>query len=214
MKYDNFFVFEGLDKAGKSTFIKKIEENLLKEGLSVAVLHFPTDIKKNSQNIFGNLVQDFLNNKINPKQPEMIYQLYANDRLEQKYKLKFLLKNHDVVLCDRYMYSNLAYMGVKMGKEMESMVNYGFQLEFDIYQIPEPHKVFFLNTKEDILNARYNREKETADVLEKDRALQKKARVNYLKLAEIIPNYQIVTVQDNNKILSIIKNSINIKGEI
>jgi len=212
MKYDNFFVFEGLDKAGKSTFIKKIKEDLMKENLNIITLHFPTE--NNSNNIFGNLVQDFLKNKINSNQPELIYQLYANDRLEQKEKLELLLNTYDIVLCDRYMYSNLAYMGVKMDKNMSSMVNYGFKLEFEIHQIPEPEYVFFLDTKEDVLTARYEREKETADVLEKDRLLQKKARINYLDLAKIIPNYQIIRNSDSKKIINIIKKSLNNKGEI
>lgn len=205
MKYNNFIVFEGLDKAGKSTLIKKIERELKAKGLSVITLHFPTETE-NPTNIFGNLVQDFLQNKIYANQPELIYHIYANDRLEQKLKLEILLNKHDIVLCDRYMYSNLAYMGVKMQKNMDYMVKYGFSLEYEINKIPEPELVFFLDTKEDILTARYEREKETADVLEKDRQLQKKARLNYLELENLIENYYVLSDNSTEKIVNKIVN--------
>lgn len=191
MKYNNFYVFEGLDKAGKSTLINKVEQKLKELGLEVKVIHFPTE-ENLKNNIFGTLVQDFLQNNISTDKPELIYQLYANDRLEQKEYLEWLLNKYDVVLCDRYMYSNLAYMGVKMERDMKEMVNYGFQLEYEIHQIPEPKKVFFLDTKEDILNARYEKDKEKADVLEKDRELQMKARLNYQSLKDLIDNYHII----------------------
>jgi thymidylate kinase len=80
LKYKNFIVFEGLDKAGKSTLIKKVQNELTEKGINVATLHFPTE-NNNPTNIFGNLVQDFLQNKIYTNQQELIYHIYANDRL-------------------------------------------------------------------------------------------------------------------------------------
>lgn len=208
MKYKNFIVFEGLDKAGKSTLIKKVQNELTEKGINVATLHFPTE-NNNPTNIFGNLVQDFLQNKIYTNQQELIYHIYANDRLEQKSNLENLLSEHDIVLCDRYMYSNLAYMGVKMQKEMDYMVKYGYNLEFKINQIPEPELIFFLDTKEDILTARYEQEKDTADVLEKDRRLQKKARQNYLELENLIENYYVLSDNDTKRIINKIKKILN-----
>jgi dTMP kinase len=208
LKYKNFIVFEGLDKAGKSTLIKKVQNELTEKGINVATLHFPTE-NNNPTNIFGNLVQDFLQNKIYTNQQELIYHIYANDRLEQKSNLENLLSEHDIVLCDRYMYSNLAYMGVKMQKEMDYMVKYGYNLEFKINQIPEPELIFFLDTKEDILTARYEQEKDTADVLEKDRRLQKKARQNYLELENLIENYYVLSDNDTKRIINKIKKILN-----
>ena len=171
--------------------------------MKVSTLHFPTETSLES-NIFGNLIQDFLNEKIIPNNPELTYQLYANDRLEQKEKLKKMLENNDIVLCDRYMYSNLAYMGVKMAQDMQTMVDYGFHLEFDIHQIPYPKLVFFLDTDEKTLKTRYKNETKL-DLLEKDVSLQTKAKHNYRKLENIIDNYYIVKPNQINKILNLIK---------
>lgn len=97
---NKFIVFEGVDGCGKSTQI-----NLLRE-------HFPSAIyTKEPGSPLDDVcvsIRNILLNSGMPIDPVAEALLYAADRAQHISTLKAMAENKDVI-CDRYVYSSLAY---------------------------------------------------------------------------------------------------------
>jgi dTMP kinase len=97
-----FIVFEGLKGAGRKTQIDLLEQTLRKNGLSVAKIAFPnfeTEIARLTRR------EDY--------DPYTLALLYAADRSHYQQRIKALLEQNQVVICDRYCYSNFAFQAAR-----------------------------------------------------------------------------------------------------
>jgi dTMP kinase len=96
-------VFEGLDQSGKETQTKALKARLESDGHQVRTLSFPeydTPIGRElRQALDGG--RDFT--------PDVMQLLYVANRLEFKARLESWLAAGDVVICDRYRASSIAY---------------------------------------------------------------------------------------------------------
>jgi len=96
-------VFEGLDQSGKETQTKALKARLESDGRQVRTLSFPeydTPIGRElRQALDGG--RDFT--------PDVMQLLYVANRLEFKARLESWLAAGDVVICDRYRASSIAY---------------------------------------------------------------------------------------------------------
>ena len=85
-----------------------------------------------------------------PKQisPYIASTFYAADRYAT-YKKEFeeYYQNGGIILADRYTTANMVHQAGKIEKEeeREKFINWLFDLEFNLYGIPKPTEVFFLN---------------------------------------------------------------------
>jgi len=95
--------FEGLDQSGKETQARTLRARLEADGRKVRMLSFPdyeTPIGKEiamalaGERHFG---------------PDVLQLLYVANRYEHKPRLETWLDAHDVVICDRYRASSVAY---------------------------------------------------------------------------------------------------------
>ena len=96
----------GVDGSGKTTQLKLLQEELIKQGKKVYITKQPTDWYRNDKN-----VRDFLEGRTS--NTELIKELAlfsATDRLRQ-YNNEILPKekNNFIVLSDRYVYSTYTY---------------------------------------------------------------------------------------------------------
>ncbi|MFM7836280.1 MAG: thymidylate kinase, partial [Planctomycetaceae bacterium] len=99
---------EGIDGAGKGTQASRLKESLAARGLRAAVLQFP----RYSATSFGAAIGDFLNGRFGTLaevHPQLAAVLYAGDRFESRGLLLELMEQHDVVVLDRFVGSNLAH---------------------------------------------------------------------------------------------------------
>ena len=139
-------VLEGLDGAGKSTQVKLLKEYIQSNGKQLRYLHFP----RFDAPVYGDLIAKFLRGDfgaINQVHPQLVALLFAEDRRDAAALIREWLGNGDVVLLDRYVYSNIAYQCSKIKDKTESnaLREWIFNLEYNIYNIPRPDVNLFLD---------------------------------------------------------------------
>ena len=188
------FVIEGLDGAGKSTQIKLLKDFLLKQGYICEYLHFP----RTDTPFFGELIARFLRGEfgsINDVDPYLVAMLYAGDRKDATGLITSWLKKGNIVILDRYTYSNIAYQCAKLpdSKKQEELMSLILKLEFKHFAIPEPDLNIFLDvpfsfTETNLSSHRRGDDRNylngSYDIHEGSLSFQKKVRDMYLHIAE------------------------------
>jgi len=193
-------VLEGNDGSGKSTQLELIKKYLEDAGLKYDFLHFP----KYGHNEFSEVIAKFLRGEfgtVDEVDPYFVANIYAMDRYMYKPTLLQQLEDNDVVLLDRYVFSNLAFQGAKFedrGKsgEIQNWIN---MFEFEFLKLPYPNLTLFLDVPINIVEERLkDRKGEDRDYLkglpdvhESDIPFQKKVRDIYILLKNA-KNYHIV----------------------
>ena len=78
--------------------------------------------------------------------------LYAGDRYEKKDELIEKLNQGYLIICDRYVPSNIAHQTAKYQniKEKNDLKKWIEELEYSVYKLPKPDLIFFLNMNPDI----------------------------------------------------------------
>jgi len=103
--------FEGLDGSGSSTQSRLLAEKLEKNGKAVLLTKEPT-----SDTPIGKMLREILQHKWSTS-PEGLQLLFSADRAEHlQNTIEPALKNKQIVITDRYLFSTLAYgsMSVEM----------------------------------------------------------------------------------------------------
>lgn len=130
---ENLIVFEGLDGAGTTTQMQLLAEYCDKNLRSCKATFEPTDKP------IGRLVRAILKKQV-VTTPLALAMLYAADREDHLYNPVYGLVNDleegKLVICDRYLYSSLAYQGVECPVEKVKQLN----------QFPAPNYLFFIDT--------------------------------------------------------------------
>ena len=144
-------VFEGIDGSGKGTQTKKLFNFLKDKGIKTELFEFPFY----SETFFGKEVGNYLNGEfggLNEIHPKLSAMLYAGDRYEKKNELIEKLNQGYLVICDRYVPSNIAHQTAKYNdiKEKNGLKKWIEELEYNIYKLPKPDLIFFLNMNPDI----------------------------------------------------------------
>ena len=191
-------VIEGIDGSGKGTQARQLTERLTAAGRRVQLLSFP----RYRETLFGHAIGDFLNGRfgqLNEVHPFLASVLYAADRFESKSVLTDALQQSDVVVCDRYVPSNLAHQGAKLdGAERDELLRTIERIEFEVFALPRPSLVVLLDVPVEIAQRNIAAKKprsytdKTADLQETDAAYLQRVRDVYLQLASTEPNWQRV----------------------
>jgi dTMP kinase len=95
--------FEGLDQSGKETQARHLRARLQQDGHVVRALSFPD---------YGTPIGTEIRHALDGERefgPEVMQLLYVANRFEQKPRLALWLDSGDVVVCDRYRASSIAY---------------------------------------------------------------------------------------------------------
>ena len=191
-------VIEGIDGSGKGTQAQQLTERLTATGRRVQLLSFP----RYRETLFGHAIGDFLNGRfgqLNEVHPFLASVLYAADRFESKSVLTEALQQSDVVVCDRYVPSNLAHQGAKLdGAERDELLRTIERIEFDVFALPRPSLVVLLDVPVVIAQRNIAAKKprsytdKAADLQEADAAYLQRVRDVYLQLAAADPVWQRV----------------------
>lgn len=191
-------VIEGIDGSGKGTQAQQLTERLTAAGRQVRLLSFP----RYRETLFGRAIGDFLNGhfgKLDEVHPFLASVLYAADRFESKAVLADALQQSDVVVCDRYVPSNLAHQGAKLdGTERDELLRTIERIEFEVFALPRPSLVVLLDVPVEIAQRNIAAKKprsytdKAADLQESDAAYLQRVRDVYLQLAAANPNWQRV----------------------
>jgi dTMP kinase len=192
MSTQNLIVLEGLDGAGKSTQINLIKKYFEEYNLKYEYIHFP----KYEHNEYGKIISAFLRGEygnIDEVDPIFVANIYAMDRYLYLPTLQKQLIENDVVLLDRYVFSNMAYQGAKYDNDTQSQIirDWINEFEFGFLELPYPNLTIFFDVPIDAIEQRLNNKREgtdrkylngKTDIHEKDIQFQKKVRDNYLML--------------------------------
>lgn len=100
-----FIVFEGLDGCGKTTQIELLENKLKEDGYK----NIKTFREPGSTDLSEKIREILLNSNTTDIQKLFLFLASRNAIVEQK--IKPAIENNDIVLCDRYTPSTLAYQG-------------------------------------------------------------------------------------------------------
>jgi dTMP kinase len=137
--------FEGIDGSGKGTQAQRLHARLTSERFRCALISFP----RYSETLFGRAVGDFLNGRFGSLEqvhPFLVSLLFAGDRFESKGLLCDALAQHDVVVLDRYVPSNIAHQAAKLnGAEREELIRRILEIEHAIFGLPRADLVLHLD---------------------------------------------------------------------
>ena len=203
-------VIDGIDGSGKATQAKLLIKRMKKSGYKTATLDFP----QYYNNFFGELIGKFQNNEFGnaPKiSPYLASVLYAADRWEAKEKIEKWLKDGKIVLLDRYSSSNQIHQGGKIldPKERKKFLGWLEEMEFNVFKIPKPDAIIFLNVpykiSKKLLTKKISRnyiKNAKKDKVEKSRVYQESSYQQSLSLVKQYNNWKEINCVKNNKLLS------------
>ena len=142
---------EGTDGSGKGTQTKRLVESLQADGHDVIRVEFP----QYTSSFFGKEVGKFLNGDYGPLDnihPKVASMIYAADRFQARDRMIDHMNSGGIVICDRYVGSNMAYQCSRLSDEAEQreMMKWLFTMEHGVYGIPEPSATFFLDVPVEI----------------------------------------------------------------
>lgn len=163
LKHGKLYVIEGLDGCGKETQSKLLRDNLILSNnkSKVKYISFP-----NYDSISSSLVKSYLNGdfgknaeSVNPYQASSFF---AVDRVSTYLlEMKDFLDNDGIIICDRYVTSNILYQATKIKDkdEREEFLYWLKDFEYNRLGLPIPTKTFFLNvSKETFMSNIKNRD--------------------------------------------------------
>jgi len=140
-------VIEGLDGCGKQTQTEKLYQRLLNENRKVMKISYPRYDNPSSSLVKMYLSGEFGKNA-NDVSPYAASIFYACDRFASyKQDYENFYKEDGIIIADRYVTANIVHQAgkIKDNDEREKFLNWLWDLEFNIFGIPVPDKVFFLN---------------------------------------------------------------------
>lgn len=118
----NFIVFEGIDGSGTTTQMAYLASVFSQRKTAVFFTAEPTERPE------GKLIRRILKGDIDAA-PGTVAHLFAADRYQHLYGNDGILEHleqGEIVICDRYVLSSLAYQGTTCGKELPSYLNARF----------------------------------------------------------------------------------------
>ncbi|KAH7071291.1 thymidylate kinase-domain-containing protein [Paraphoma chrysanthemicola] len=105
-------VFEGLDRAGKSTQCQLLAETLEKEGTKVRHMRFPDRTTP-----IGHMINSYLSGQ-SESEDHVIHLLFSANRWEAAPSIKADLAAGTTIIIDRYYYSGCVYSAAKQDPSM------------------------------------------------------------------------------------------------
>jgi arginine/lysine/ornithine decarboxylase/thymidylate kinase len=140
-------VIEGVDGSGKQTQTQLLYDRLLKQGEKVMKISYPRYDKKSSA-----MVKLYLEGAFGKDpgtiSPYIASTFYAADRYASyKEDYEDFLNQGGLVLVDRYTTSNMVHQAgkIKDSEERKRFLDWLWDFEFNLYGLPIPDQVFFLN---------------------------------------------------------------------
>lgn len=143
----SLIVIDGVDSSGKQTQVEQLCQKLEAEGRKVKRISFPNYDSSSSA-----LVKMYLNGELGTDaevlDPYAISTFYAADRyISYVTDWKKDLEEGTIVVADRYVSSNMIHQAAKIHdpEAKKAFLDWLDDFEFNIYKLPRPDAVIFLN---------------------------------------------------------------------
>jgi dTMP kinase len=198
LREGQIIVLEGIDKAGKGTQCKLLQNDIIKAGFNCKILDFP-----DYSTPIGKEIRLFLDGRRSyPK--EVQHMLLSVNRWEKKEEIETMLQNGTIIIMDRYYQSNIVY-GLSNGLDLNWLINLDRGLpKEDIIIILE------IDPETSYKRITYNR-----DIFEKNLEFLLNVKQNYQKLSQVY-KWRIINGEESiekihMKISSIVKEKLDIQ---
>ena len=192
-------VIEGLDGSGKSTQVARLRKYLSEGPLPLKYIHFP----RYDAPVYGDLIGRYLRGdfgSLETVHPNLVALLFAEDRHGAAPGMRRHLERGDIVLLDRYVYSNIAYQCAKLpeGEERNALRDWIFTTEYEKFDIPRPDLNVFLDVPISFVKSKLTKDRPGADreyleggrdIHEADIAFQMSVREIYLEQCRRDPSF-------------------------
>jgi dTMP kinase len=208
-----FIVFEGVEGCGKSFQSKKLFNNLKKKGISSLLTREPGGT--NSAELIRNLIlKDYFRKtskeKFDKYTDTLLYLASRNEHI--KNKIRPALKNKQIVICDRFIDSTLAYQ--VYGKKVN--INFINNIHKFILNGLKPNITFILKVSSNSSRKRLIKRKTKNRYDNFPQSFYSKAQKSFLKIAKNKKNYFVLDSSDNDtslekSIFKIVKKRLKIK---
>ena len=220
------FVIDGTDGSGKQTQSSLLKERLQKDGIDFKSISFPNYDSPSSALVKMYLEGDFGENQKDVS-PYIASTFYAADRYATfKKDFEKYYNNGGIIIADRYTTSNMIHQAgiIKDKQEREKFLKWLWDFEFNLYGLPIPTEVIFLNMPPDytekLIQDRENKitHEKQKDIIEKNKQNTIDAYNNALELVKKYNWYEIKCVKDdkirtiediNDEIYELVKKKIN-----
>jgi dTMP kinase len=207
-----FIVFEGVEGCGKSYQSKKLYNRLKKKKIDVILTREPGGTK--SSELIRNLIlKDYFikdsKEKFDKYTDTLLYLAARNEHIKNKIKPSLLKKN--IVICDRFIDSTIAYQ--VYGKKVD--IKFIDNIHKKILRGIKPNIVFILKTSVISSRKRLIKRKTKNRYDNFSQSFYNNAQKSFIKIAKNRKNYFILdsSANDNsleNKIFNIIRKYLNI----
>ena len=176
----NFIVLEGLDGCGTTTQTGLLAEKLEKAGIDAIKTNEPTD------GSIGRFIRSVLQKK-ESVDPFTLALLFSADRNEHVNGENGIIKHTEAgkkVICDRYLFSSLAYQSLFM--------DFSTVAELNSYY-PLPEYLFYIDLSPEECQKRMAARGEEAELFER-LELQRKIEANYKKSLALLSDSGMNTI--------------------
>jgi dTMP kinase len=180
---------EGIDGTGKRTQADLLKARAEREGRRAALFSFP----RYGKNPFAEVVARYLNGEFGDLKQvpaELSALLFAGDRYAARTELLEACRENDLVICDRYVASNLAHQASRLPpSEWRRFTSWLLAVEYGVYELPQPALTILLDLPirdaMTLISRKQPREYTSlkADIHERDLAYLSACREVYLMLA-------------------------------
>ena len=190
-----FIVFEGVEGCGKSYQSKKLKQNLKKRGINSILTREPGGTKS-AESIRSLILKDYFNKKEKEKfdiyTDTLLYLAARNEHI--KNKIKPALKKKQVVICDRFIDSTLAYQvyGKKVNKSFIDNIH-----KFILKDV-KSNITFILKVSPKSSKLRLKKRKTKNRYDNFSQSFYTKAQNSFLKIAKNKKNYFVLNSSLNN----------------
>ena len=197
MSGDQIIVLEGIDKAGKGTQCRLLQNAIKNAGMDCTILDFP-----DYSTPIGKEIRLFLDGRRSYSK-EVQHLLLSVNRWEKKEDIEKIRQSGTIIIMDRYYQSNLVY-GLSHNLDLNWLINLDKGL-------PQEDLVIILEIDPE---TSYKRVNHNRDIFEKNLEFLLTVKQNYRKLAKVyewkIINGEEKVEQIHNKICGLVKEKLNI----
>ncbi|KAI0871345.1 thymidylate kinase-domain-containing protein [Hypoxylon argillaceum] len=138
-----FIVFEGMDRAGKTTQAKLLQLRCIESGREVRFMRFPDRTTP-----IGQMIDSYLKGQAEIED-HVIHLLFSANRWEAAKKIKTELEAGHTVICDRFYHSGIVYSAAKQLASLS--LSWAKAPELGL---PRPDMVLFLDLEEAVARSR------------------------------------------------------------
>jgi dTMP kinase len=197
LREGRIIVLEGIDKAGKGTQCRLLQNDIMKAGFNCKILDFP-----DYSTPIGKEIRLFLDGRRSYSN-EVQHLLLSVNRWEKKEKIDKILQQGTTIIMDRYYQSNLVY-GLSHYLDLNWLINLDRGL-------PKEDLVIILEIDPE---TSYRRISHNRDIFEKNLEFLVTVKQNYRKLSEVY-GWKIINGEEkvekiHDKICGLVKEKLDI----